>query len=181
MNEGIMNKAHQQAVDNLNSYTMVGKVTENLKLEDMKMPDECGYTTISEFHNLIKHDDPLYKEGFKAGAASRDAKIKNWSATEAAAFIPSVLEYSSSRDAEIAELKARLEYNEDGWDGIACRDETIRLLEQGRDQLHEQVAILREALEFCAGTSYIDNAHREANEALTATTPHTVGHNKEPS
>ena len=155
MNESIMNKAHQQAVDNLNSYTMVGKVTENLKLEDMKMPDECGYTTISEFHNLIKHDDPLYKEGFKAGAASRDA--------------------------EIAELKARLEYNEDGWDGIACRDETIRLLEQDRDQLHEQVAILREALEFCAGTSYIDNAHREANEALTATTPHTVGHNKEPS
>lgn len=39
------------------------------------MPDEHGYTTISEFHNLIKQDDPLYKEGFKAGAASRDADI----------------------------------------------------------------------------------------------------------
>ena len=26
------------------------------------MLDEYGYTTISEFHNLIKQDDPLYKK-----------------------------------------------------------------------------------------------------------------------
>ena len=39
------------------------------------MPDEYGYTTISELHNLIKQNDPLYKEGFKAGAASRDTEI----------------------------------------------------------------------------------------------------------
>lgn len=42
------------------------------------MPDEYEYATISEFQNLIKQDDPIYKEGFKAGAASRDADIADW-------------------------------------------------------------------------------------------------------
>lgn len=33
----------------------------------------------------------------------------------------------SSLRAQVAELKCRLEIDEDGWDGIACRDETIKV------------------------------------------------------
>lgn len=43
-------------------------------------------------------------------------------------------------NAEIARLKERLEWREDGWDGIACRDTTISYLEKDLKERDEDLA-----------------------------------------
>ena len=57
--------------------------------------------------------------------------------------------------------------------GAASRDDevaTLRELKQlyqtERDQLRAHINTLTEALEFCSGTSYMDDAHKMANETL---------------
>ena len=81
----------------------------------------------------------IYQDGFQAGATSRDA--------------------------EVAELKSvpmkyrRMAFN------AQLQDEVAKL-EKENNQLRTQINTLTEALEFCSKTSYIDDAHKMANETL---------------
>ena len=52
----------------------------------------------------------------------------------------------AEQKAEIARLRTRLEWREDGYDGIFCRDETIRLQDKAIDELRAENHKLREAL-----------------------------------
>ncbi len=80
------------------------------------------FSVIGEVQANFIANDPLYQQGFKAGAASRDA--------------------------EIATLKTvpmryrRMAFN------AQLQDEVARL-EQENDQLRAQINVLREALEYC--------------------------------
>lgn len=77
------------------------------------MPDEYGYTSISEFHNLIKQDDPLYKDGFKAVEASE--RIITLQDDDSLRFIKRVLEGAHQTDSDkakclemISEIRTRI-------------------------------------------------------------------------
>ena len=74
----------------------------------MNLEELIASTPPMQQHALIK--------GFQAGAASRDEDVAAWSACEAAAKIPAVLEY-------------------------------VGQLEKERDQLREQVAMLRGSIQ----------------------------------
>lgn len=80
------------------------------------------FSVIGEVQANFIANDPLYQQGFKAGA--------------------------DSRDAEIATLKTvpmryrRMAFN------AQLQDEVARL-EQENDQLRAQINVLREALEYC--------------------------------
>lgn len=56
------------------------------------------------------------------------------------------------REEEMAALKSRLEVSDTGFDGIASRDETIRLLETSLDSLRSQIKNLNDVMrgELCA-------------------------------
>ena len=54
--------------------------------------------------------------------------------------VPAWSDVIAKKDAEIAELKRRLEIRPDSpYDGIYCRDETIRLLEQQIERLRNML------------------------------------------
>lgn len=78
---------------------------------------------LAELQEHLIYNDPLYKDGFQAGAASRDA--------------------------EIAELKNQIadwEWSYNNPNGFKARNHAVI---GERDQLRAQVKLLREALEYC--------------------------------
>lgn len=76
---------------------------------------------------------------------------------------------------EIAALKKRLEVSDEhGWDGIACRDETIRVAEKQLLAVQQENTVLKEALKnandrsFCSTEAHVVAQHRirQLREAL---------------
>jgi len=87
---------------------------------------------------------------------------------DAAVALPALLD-------EIDALKARLEINPDApeWDGIACRDETIRQLEREKDRLERGCRLAVMALAYACETNeaLYGEAYKAVSDALNPPAP----------
>lgn len=73
-------------------------------------------------------------------------RLRHHAECESFCDVPSGVEISKEAADEIERLRARLEVHESGYDGISCRDETIRNQDAIIDRLRARVAELEAAL-----------------------------------
>lgn len=105
-------------------------------------------------------DRVTFYAGFAAGAASRDAEVytKQGAIDMLNQWNDELLAQIKQKDAEVARLKSvPMKYRRMAFNAQ---------LQNENAQLRTQINTLTEALEFCSGTSYIDDAHKMANETL---------------
>lgn len=98
-------------------------------------------------------------------------RLRGWALSHESAP-PPLLELAAD---EIERLHARLEVAPHGIDGITARDETIRMLEEARDELRAERDRYRAALELIAAPQRPDNTWNRDRLACQRLAAETLG------
>ena len=130
------------------------------------------FTVIGEVPESFKLNDPLYKEGFQAGAASRDADIHR---LQMALADTGALELGTSEKCDqlceqLAEFQ-QSEFNPD-WSLLQASQEALREHMRMVQQLREQVVMLRRtSSDLLVRTGINGEYATKLIEAIAATDP----------